>query len=83
MLSIIDKKGKDVIKPQEHIIGRTQDKEGNWTEDLRIQAAEKKSFEYAINISTRKRSGAALLKLSLKKSKDDELILWSLPVQIQ
>jgi hypothetical protein len=83
VLSIVDKRGKDVIKPQEHIIGRMQDKEGTWTEDLRIQAAEKRSFDFAINISTRKRSGPALLKLSLEKSSEEELLLWSLPVDVQ
>ena len=82
-LRIIDAKGKKLIKAQEHMIGRTQDKEGNWTEDLRIPAAGSRSFDFLINISPRKRSGDALLSLSLTREGEEDTILWELPVDVQ
>ena len=83
VLSITDEKGKDLIPPQEHMIGRGQDKDGNWTEDLRIPTAGSKTFDFTINISTKKKSGAGLLSLSLRKSKEETILLWDLPVVIQ
>ena len=76
-------KNKNLITPQEQVIGRVQYEEGNWTEDLRIPAAGSRSFDYAINISPRKRSGEAILRLTLKRDGKENTILWDLPVNVQ
>ena len=81
-LSIIDVKGKNLITPQEHIIGRVQSKEGEWGEDLRIQAGQSRHFDFQINISPRKRSGTALLNLTLKRQGQEDTTIWDLPVDV-
>ena len=83
ILSITDEKGKDLITPQQHIIGRIQDKEGNWKEDNRIPTAGSKSYDFTINIPTKKNSGPAMLSLILQKSKEETVLLWDIPVKIQ
>ena len=81
-LSITDAKGKDLITPQEHVIGRIQNKEEEWGDDLRIPAGGSRHFDFQINISPRKRSGLALLRLSLKRKGQEDTTIWDLPVDV-
>ena len=81
-LSITDAKGKKLITPQEHIIGRIQNKDEEWGEDLRIPAGGSRHFDFQINISSRKRSGSALLRLSLKREGKEDTTIWDLPVDV-
>ena len=79
---ITDAKGKKLITPQEHMIGRVQNKEEEWTEDLRIPAGESRHYDFQFNISPRKRSGTALLRLSLKREGQEDTTIWDLPVDV-
>jgi len=83
ILTLKNDKGRDLITSQTHIIGRIQNKEGQFIEDKRLQSGEKRKFSFDINISKKKRSGSATLSLLLDTGDEEPKQIWDLPVDVQ